>query len=973
MRGVLVRGVLGVSIAVLAPAAAQAAPAGTITTIAGGPVLGPAPATSVGVEPTGVASATVGGKAFVYVADQQNHVVRRVEVATGIEQVVAGGISGFSGDGGPAVGAGIGELQGLAVDAGGDLFVADGENDRVRFVPASSGTFFGQAMTAGDIYTIAGDGTVGAGGDGGPATSAELGIEPGFGGGGGIGVDASGDLAIADANNSRVRFVPIGSGSFFGRAMSAGDIYTIAGTGEPGSSGNGGAALTAKLGFPESVAFDAQGDLAVADSESETVRLVAAHSALRFGQAMTEGDVYLVAGVSGSHGYNGDGKPATAAELYLPTGLAFNAAGDLLIADEANLRVRLVAAAAGTAFGQPVAEGDIYTIAGDGSFGSSGDRGASIDATMELPSAVAVDQQGDVVIGDEGGDRVRFVAAAAGTLFEQPMDANDVYTVAGNGSAGFSGDGGPASESELDYPDGVALDPHGGLAISDFNNERVRYVPGGSGTFFGQPMSAGDLYTVAGDGHYAYTGDGEPATSASLSQTAQVSFDAAGDLVIADRFNHAVRFVPASSGTYFGQAMTANDVYTIAGDGTSGFAGDGKPATGAQLEEPEAAVLDPHGDLVIADAESERVRFVPASSGTFFGQAMSAGDIYTIAGDGTPGYNGDGIPATAAELNYPEAVVLGAHGGVVIADEANRRIRYLAATSGTFFGQAMIAGDIYTIAGDGSSGAAGDGGPALSAAISDPEDVALDAAGDIAIADGEDSRVRFIPANSGSFFGQAMTAGDIYTIAGTGVAGFSGDGRLGTAAMLDFPSSVTFDAAGDVVFADGGNDRVRMVMVAQSPTSPSAPVHLLPSPPATSVAPSITNATQSHSRWREGKALASVARRSKRPPLGTTFSFTLNEQAKVSFSFTQRVGGREVKHKCVAQTNKNRRKHACARTVTRGTLSFTGRAAANKVSFQGRISHSLALRPGTYTLLIAAVNSAGQRSAPKQLSFTIVK
>jgi hypothetical protein len=974
MRGLFVRGVLGVSVALLMPAAAHATPAGTITTIVGGPVLGPASATSVGVEPTGVASATVGGKAFIYVADQQNHVVRRAEVATGVEQVVAGGIGGFSGDGGAAVGAGIGDLQGLAVDAGGDLFIADGENDRVRFVPASSGTFFGQAMSAGDIYTIAGDGTVGSGGDGGPATSAELGIEAGFGSGGGIGVDSSGDLAIADANNSRVRFVPIDGGTFFGRPMSAGDIYTVAGTGEPGSSGNGGAATIAKLQFPEAVAFDAQGDLAIADSGSETVRFVAAHSAPHFGQSMTVGDIYAIAGVSGSYGYNGDSKPATAAELYLPAGVAFDAAGDLLIADEANMRVRLVAAGSDKAFGQSVVEGDIYTIAGDGSFGSTGDGAASIDATMEQPAAVAVDPQGDVVIGDEGGDRVRFVAAAAGTLFGQPMDANDIYTVAGNGSAGFSGDGGPATESEIDGPEGVAFDPHGGLAISDFSNERVRYVPGGSGTFFGQPMNAGDLYTVAGDGHYADTGDGGPATSASLSQTGQVSFDAAGDLVIADRFNSAVRFVPASSGTYFGQAMSANDIYTIAGDGTSGFAGDGKPATGAQLEEPEAAVLDGHGDLVIADSESQRVRFVPASSGTFFGQAMTAGDIYTIAGDGNPGYNGDGIPGTAAELNYPEAVALDAHGGVVIADEESHRVRYLAATSGTFFGQAMVAGDIYTIAGDGASGAAGDGGPALGAAVSDPEDVALDPAGDLAIADGEDNRVRFVPASSGSFFGQAMTAGDIYTIAGSGSAGFSGDGGLGTAAKLDDPSSVTFDAAGDVAVADSGNNRVRIVTRAASVSGEPLPISSELPPASPLSAPNISNATQSHRRWREGKAIASIARRHKpSPPLGTTFFFTLNQQAKVSFTFTQWVGGREVKHKCVAQTKRNRRKHACERTVTRGALSFTGHSGTNKVSFQGRISHSLKLRPGTYTLLITAVNSLGERSAPKQLTFTIVK
>jgi hypothetical protein len=173
MRRVWVCGIVGVVVAVLAPAAAQATPAGTIITVAGGPVLGPAAATSLGIGPTGVAAATVGGRSFVYVADGQSHVVRRVDVAGGAEQVVAGGGGGFSGDGGPAVGAGIANPEGVAVDGAGDLFIADGGSDRVRFVPASTGTFFGQAMTANDIYTIAGDGTSGFGGDGGPAANSE--------------------------------------------------------------------------------------------------------------------------------------------------------------------------------------------------------------------------------------------------------------------------------------------------------------------------------------------------------------------------------------------------------------------------------------------------------------------------------------------------------------------------------------------------------------------------------------------------------------------------------------------------------------------------------------------------------------------------------------------------------------------------------------------------------------------------------
>jgi Kelch motif len=137
--------------------------------------------------------------------------------------------------------------------------------------------------------------------------------------------------------------------------------------------------------------------------------------------------------------------------------------------------------------------------------------------------------------------------------------------------------------------------------------------------------------------------------------------------------------------------------------------------------------------------------------------------------------------------------------------------------------------------------------------------------------------------------------------------------------------------------------------------------------------PSVANATQSHRSWREGNALASFSRKHKLAPLGTTFSFTLNEQASVSFAFTQQVRGRRVNGKCVARGKTNRHKRACKRTVTRGTLSFTGHAGTNTVSFQGRISHSKKLQLGTYSLVITATNAAGQRSSPKQLTFTIVK
>jgi hypothetical protein len=170
------------------------------------------------------------------------------------------------------------------------------------------------------------------------------------------------------------------------------------------------------------------------------------------------------------------------------------------------------------------------------------------------------------------------------------------------------------------------------------------------------------------------------------------------------------------------------------------------------------------------------------------------------------------------------------------------------------------------------------------------------------------------------------------------------------------------------------NERSESISQYSRQTLPSPPEVLTPTTTTTPTPtpPSVANATESHRSWREGNALASFSRKHKLLPLGTTFSFTLSEQSSVSFAFTQQVGGRQVNGKCAAQTKKNRHKRACKRTTTRGTLTFTGHTGTDKISFQGRISRTQTLKPGSYTLVITATNTAG-RSSPKSLSFTIVK
>jgi hypothetical protein len=222
---------------------------------------------------------------------------------------------------------------------------------------------------------------------------------------------------------------------------------------------------------------------------------------------------------------------------------------------------------------------------------------------------VAADTSGNVLIADSGNDRIRVVAARTGTFFGQAMTAGDIYTIAGNGINGFSGDGGPATAAELGGPEGVAVGPAGNVLIGDFDNHRIRVVAARTGTFFGQAMTAGDIYTIAGNGINGFSGDGGPATAAELFYPEGVASDPAGNVLIADSGNSRIRVVASRIGTFYGQAMTAGDIYTIAGNGTGGFSGDGGPATAAELSYPAAVAVDA-GNVLIADFENYRIREV---------------------------------------------------------------------------------------------------------------------------------------------------------------------------------------------------------------------------------------------------------------------------------------------------------------------------------------------------------------------------
>ncbi len=331
----------------------------------------------------------------------------------------------------------------------------------------------------------------------------------------------------------------------------------------------------------------------------------------------------------------------------------------------------------------------ISTFAGNGVAGYSGDGGTATAAELDTPEDVAIDASGNIYIADQWYHRIRMVNTSG-----------IITTVAGNGyfAGGYSGDGGPATDAELNGPNGVAVDPYGNLFIADLGNQRIREVSGGF------------ISTVAGNGIAGYSGDGGPATTAELNSPHKVAVDAADNIYIADAGNLRLRIV------------RGGNISTFAGDGIGGFSGDGGQATAAEIAGPGFVTLDHLGNVYIG--------------GTNIRKVNSLGIISTIAGIGYGGYDGDGGPATAAELNYPDAMAIDNTGNLLIADADNDRIRIVSTDN-----------LIFTLAGNGfgspwNGGYSGDGGPSRIAELNWPRGVTVDLSGNAYIAEFSNNRIR---------------------------------------------------------------------------------------------------------------------------------------------------------------------------------------------------------------------------------------
>ena len=670
-----------------------------------------------------------------------------------------------------------------------------------------------------NIQTIAGSSLSG---DGGPATAAELGNIQG------VVTDRLGNTYLSDTDNHRVR-----------KVAANGVITTFAGTGTAGFSGDGGPATAAQLNLPYGLATDLSGNLYIADLGNNRVRRIA-----------QDGTIATVAG-GGSEAAAPDGSPATSVPLLTPRNLATDAAGSLYISEFSGHRVRKV-----------TIDGKIWTAAGTGIAGYWGDGGLAANAQLAFPAGLAVDRNGNLYIADSQNQRIRKIlpgnimstvlGGSPNTRLFTPIavavdnattiyagDSSDVvhsYTlagvwsiVAGTGASGYWGDGGPAVAAQLTAVRDLAVDLTGALYIAD--GVRVRSVD-----------HSLNIHTVAGDGYLHAIGDGGPATSAQLYRPSAMVLDYSGNLYVADTGTQRVR-----------QVTPSGIIVTVVGTGMAGYNGDQGPASAALLNSPAGVTLDGGGGLVVADTVNQRIRKVTGGvvttvlgtgtagsgpqntaplqtpvrspAGVCFDlggnlyvadtlnnrvlQAPPGAPVVTAAGNGAAGGLGDGGPAPTAQLDLPGACTADASGNLYIADTGNHRIR-----------KVTPAGIVSTVAGTGSQGGSGDEGPATAAALNAPRGVAVDGSGNVFIADTGNNRIRMVASD-----------GVIHNIAGSGAAGFAGDGGAALSALLNAPAGLLVDGSGDLYVADSGNNRIRrLTPLPASP--PVTPVQQSPPPAA---------------------------------------------------------------------------------------------------------------------------------------------
>lgn len=609
--------------------------AGVVSTLAGNGIPGFINAQGSAAQfnnPTGVAVDAAGN---VYVADKGNHLIRKI-TAAGAVTTLAGTPGSPGSTDGPGTTAQFNFPSGIAIETSGNILVADAGNNKIRRI-----------TPAGFVSLVAGTGSVG-GGDG-------FGAFAQFNAPSGITADVSGNIYVADAGNNKIR------------QISGGIVSTFAGGGASGSTpgfvdATGTAALFAN---PIGITIDVAGNLLVTDKGNHAIR-----------QVTSAGVVITLTG-NGTAGFV-DGLPAVA-RFNSPTGIAVDGAGNLFIADQNNHRIREMGIIA-----------LVSTVAGDGVQGFA--EGQGLAAEFSHPADVALDAAGNMYVADFGNKRIRKITAAG-----------VVSTYAGNNLSGYVD--GPVATAQFYMPEGIAVDDSGIVYVVDGTNVIRRITPSGFVSTWVGNHSGGN------SGTWGFV-DG-PASVAQFERPVALAVDASGNVYVADNYNAAIRKI-----------TRAGVVSTLAGSGVPGYAdGTGRAA---QFNTPSGVAVDDFGNVYVADAGNNRIRKI-----------TPAGTVTTLAGAATGFWGGylDG-PGNIAQFNGPTGIVADGAGNLYVSENGNSRIR-----------KVTPSGDVSTFAGSGPVFFTGAGfldGPALIAKFSSPAGLARDASGTIYVADVWNNRIRKI-------------------------------------------------------------------------------------------------------------------------------------------------------------------------------------------------------------------------------------
>lgn len=736
-----------------------------ITTVVGNGIAGDNGDGLPGVETTLylVQDVTVGPDGLLYFPDWNNHKIRRLNADETVETIAGTGELGAAADGyGPEIQ--FNHPTNVEFDGDGNLLVAAWHNSLIKRID----------LTTGYATTICGTGARSFNGDGmnGLQTFVDLPSSVAWDPG-------TGNVIFSDQANFRIRVVE-----------PSGLVHTLCGDGTAGYLGENVRAETARLNSPKGqsaapagrITLTLEGEILIADTANHIIRKIDG-----------AGMISTIAGTPTVAGYTGDGGPATLATLNTPSDVAVGPDGSIYVADTMNNVVRII-----------TPDGNIDTYAGTGERGFAGDGGPADEALLDRPYGVTVAPDGTVYVADTHNHRIRMISTdtpagdGAGTEPE-PVEiipctgvAGSICTYAGTGQKGYNGEANNRLENILYWPFDLEFLPNGRVILLDWNNHLVREVlPDDTvqtimGTdFVGDgPADLSDLTTAGADG-----------LTVDLNHPTDIQYLPDGDILIVAWHNHKLRVIDADDGR----------VRVLAGANATFV--DNVIAKDARFNQPSRGVLTATGDLFLVDQRNQRIRVLynfALDRENALAATIVGGDFNPATPSIEPGFNGDGAgadvrlafqtggnPEPSGAIAYDEAT-----GYLYIADSQNQRIRRV-----EFLSDDYLDNRVTTIAGTGTAGYSGDGGPAADAQVNNPQDLEIGPDGHLYFADTNNNVIRRIN----------LTTGVIDTVVGTGTEGYSGDGGAALQAQLNRPFGIAFDSSGDLYVSDTFNSRIRKV------------------------------------------------------------------------------------------------------------------------------------------------------------------